>query len=380
MPQLSYREQSIKHNLTAEMQRITAEDKNIISLAVGEPDFTTPEPILNYAKQMLAKSTHYSSAEGLPALRQAIAQKLRKENKINANPNEIIVTSGSQEAIFLSLLATLDPGCEVLLPSPGYMLYAQPIKLVSAIPKYFPLIKCCNFEIDPKDIEKRITKKTRAIILTTPSNPTGSVISRKTLREIANIAIKNNLMVFSDEAYEKLVYGKEHISIASLPGMKNRTMTFQTFSKAYAMAGFRLGYVHAPKNFVKALTDSNEYVSICAPVISQYMGLKALSMSNKYVQQMCNKYNQRRKFIVKRLNEIGLQTCEPFGAFYTFSDISKFSKNSLQFTNHLLKKAKVAVMPGSEFGPFGEGHIRCTYSVSMSKIQTAMNRIEKCLK
>jgi len=380
MPQISYREQNIKHNLTAKMQRITAEDKSIISLAVGDPDFVTPEPILNYAKQMLAKSTHYSSAEGIPQLRHAIAQKLRKENKINANPDEIVVTTGSQEAIFLSLLATLDPKCEVLLPSPGYMLYEQPIRLVSAVPKYYPLKGGCDFEIETNDIQKRITKKTRAIILTTPSNPTGAVMSRKKLREIADIAIKNNLMVFSDEAYEKLVYGKEHVSIASLPGMKNRTMTFQTFSKAYAMAGFRIGYVHAPKNFVRALTESNEYVSLCAPVISQYMALKALSISDRYIKQMRNEYNRRRKFMVNRLNEIGLHTCEPFGAFYTFSDITKFSKNSLNFTKHILKKAKVSVMPGSEFGPFGEGHIRCTYSVSMSKIQTAMNRIEKCLK
>jgi len=356
-------------------------DKSIISLGPGEPDFITPKPLLDYGKKIIGKSTHYSEPQGLLELRKAIAKKVQKENKIKAGPDNVLVSCGSQEAIFSALLTTIDPTEQVILPTPGYLGYLPAIELVNGIPKYLKLEEKDKFEINPDNLKKSIDKKkTKVLIINSPSNPTGNVLSKKVLEEIADIAVDNNLYVFSDEAYEQLTYDRKHISMASLNGMKNHVVSFQTFSKSFAMCGFRLGYAVGPKKLIQEMTKVHHYVTLTAPHLSQLVGVKALSLSKKYVNSMKQRYRRRRDFIVKRLNELNLSTPTPEGAFYTFSNIQKFSKNSVRFSRLLMDKAKVAVIPGTEFGKYGEGFVRCSFATDYDLIDKAMNRIEKFLK
>ncbi len=386
MKHISERERDLPKAVIGKLLKIAAERKDIISLGPGEPDFNAPEPIVKEVQKVVRKYkknrvTHYSAPEGIPQLRKAIAKKLRKENKIKVDPENVLVSAGSQEALFAGLLSALDPTEEVLIQNPGYLGYLPAIELVSGVPRYVKLKEEENFEINPDEIKKNVTKKTRIIILNTPSNPTGTVIRKKVLEEIADIAVDKDLYIFSDEAYEKLVYGgKKHVSIGSLNGMKEYVVTFQSFSKSHAMCGFRLGYAAGPKDLIKAMGKAKHYVTLCPPHLSQYVGVKALSLSNKYVKKMLKEYKGRRDFIVKRLNEIGLTTTMPDGAFYTFSNISKYSKNSYKFANKLLKDTKVAVVPGTEFGKYGEGYIRCSYATDIHLIEKAMKRLEKFLK
>jgi len=385
MLKISKRERSMPVGVIGKLLKIAAEEPKVISLSAGEPDFITPYPILNKIPDLIKKRkknrvTKYTNVQGLLELREAITKKLKQENKIKTNPDEIFVGTGSEAAIFGAFLATLDPKSEVILPVPTYMSYEPAIKLLNAKPNYVKLKEKDNFQINPDDIKKKITKKNKVIILNTPSNPTGTVISKKILEEIADIAVDNDSYIFSDEAYEKLIYdGKKHHSIGSFNGMKKRVLTFQTFSKAYAMCGFRVGYVQGPKKLIKAITDSMTYVNVAGPTLSQHLAIEALKMRKWHVNRMVKKYDKRRKYIVKRLNEIGLRTHMPQGAFYAFSNIKDFSKDSLKFSNKLLKKAKVATVPGVEFGKAGEGYIRFSYAASKSSIRKAMNRIEKVL-
>ena len=378
---ISERESQLPDSIIGKLQEIAAEHKDIISLGIGEPDFLTPKPVLDYASKIIKKSTHYTAPKGIKELREAISKKLRKDNKIDANPDNVLVTCGSQEAIFMAILSSLDPSEQIIVPNPSYLGYIPAIELADAAPVYIKLEEEDNFEINPDRLKELIDKKkTKAIIINSPANPTGNVLSKKVLEKIADIAVENDLYIFSDEAYEKLIYEKKHISIGSLNGMEKYVATFQSFSKTYAMCGFRLGYIHGPNKLIEAMTKSSHYVTLCAPNISQLLGIKALSLPNKYTQDMVNEYNRRRKFIVKRLNEIGLRTGMPYGAFYTFSNITSSSKNSLKFSQDLLKKAKVAVVPGTEFGNHGEGYIRCSYATDIKLIAKAMDRIEKFVK
>ena len=378
---ISERESQLPDSIIGKLQEIAAERKDIISLGIGEPDFLTPKPVLDYASKIIKKSTHYTAPKGIKELREAISKKLRKDNKIDANPDNVLVTCGSQEAIFMAILSSLDPSEQIIVPNPSYLGYIPAIELADAAPVYIKLEEEDNFEINPDRLKELIDKKkTKAIIINSPANPTGNVLSKKVLEKIADIAVENDLYIFSDEAYEKLIYEKKHISIGSLNGMEKYVATFQSFSKTYAMCGFRLGYIHGPNKLIEAMTKSSHYVTLCAPNISQLLGIKALSLPNKYTQDMVNEYDRRRKFIVKRLNEIGLRTGMPYGAFYTFSNITSFSKNSLKFSQDLLKKAKVAVVPGTEFGNHGEGYIRCSYATDIKLIAKAMDRIEKFVK
>ena len=305
----------------------------------------------------------------------------QRENKIKANPDNVLVSCGSQEAIFSALLTTIDPTEQVVLPTPGYLGYLPAIGLVNGVPKYLKLEEKDKFEINPDNLKKSIDKKkTKVLIINSPSNPTGNVLSKKVLEEIADIAVDNNLYVFCDEAYEQLTYDRKHISMASLNGMKNHAISFQTFSKSFAMCGFRLGYAVGPKKLIQEMTKVHHYVTLTAPHLSQLIGVKALSLSKKYVNSMKQKYRRRRDFIVKRLNELDLSTPTPEGAFYTFSNIQKFSKNSVRFSRLLMDKAKVAVIPGTEFGKYGEGYVRCSFATDYDLIDKAMNRIGKFLK
>ena len=379
---ISEREKHLPNFTLPELLRIMHESRTVISMGAGEPDFSTPKPLLRYGASVIHKSTHYTPTQGIKELREAICKKLKKENKINATPENVIVTTGSQEAIFASLLTTTDPKDQVLIPNPGYLAYFPAIELSDGKPVSYKLEEKNNFQPDPDQIKKLANKKTKAIIINSPSNPTGQVYPRKLLEEIAGIAREKNLYIFSDEAYEKLIYDNEkHVSIASLNGMKDYVISLYTFSKSYAMCGFRLGYVVAPKKLSESIIESSHFLTISPPHISQLMAVKALSLPNRHINRMVRAYNRRRKYLVKRLNKINLITKEPKGAFYAFSNIKYITKkSSYQFSQDFLKKAKVAVVPGTEFGEYGEGYIRFSYATKLFLIKKALERIEKYLK
>ena len=383
MKEVSAREKSVPKGVIQKLLKIAAEKPEIISLGPGEPDFETPKPILRKVNGIIRnhkknRVTHYAAPHGLSELRDSLAKKLKKENGIKGG--DILVSTGSQSGLFSAFLSCLDPGDEVIVPNPGYMAYVPGIDLVNAKPVYVSCLEKDGFAIDPDKIKKKITRKTRVIMLNTPSNPTGTVLSKKLLEEIADIAVDKDLYVFSDEAYEKLVYDdNKHVSIGSFNGMRDYVVSFFTFSKSYAMCGFRLGYCHGPKDVIKAMGTSIHYMTISAPHISQRLGIEALKISDRYVNNMNKEYDKRRKYIVNRLNEMDLKTTMPGGTFYAFSNIKKYSNNSSKFADMLLKKAKVAVVPGTEFGRYGEGFVRFSYATDLKLIKKAMDRIEKVL-
>ena len=386
MKEVSERERFLPRTIIEKLTRIASESKETLSLSIGEPDFDMPRPLVRELKKIVRdyktnRLSHYTSGQGMPALREALAQKLRKENKIKTQSKNILVTAGSQQALFAGFLATLDPTEEVILSNPGYLGYIPAIELVNGVPTYVELKEEENFVLNPDLIKKAITRKSRVILLNTPSNPTGTILSKKILEEVADIAVDKDLYIFSDEAYEKLIYdGKKHISPASLNGMHDYVFTFHTFSKSYALCGFRLGYVAGPQTEIDALQKSAHYMSLCAPHVSQLLGLKALQMHPKYIEKMRREYDRRRMFLVKRLNGMGLHTPVPEGAFYAFANITSTKMKSLSFANQLLKQAKVAVVPGTEFGSAGEGYIRLSYATEFHRIEHAMDRFERFLK
>ncbi|MDI6721203.1 MAG: pyridoxal phosphate-dependent aminotransferase [Candidatus Aenigmarchaeota archaeon] len=377
MSHISERELQLPPALIEKLLKYLSEQKGIISLGPGEPDFPAPKPLVDYTKKIAGKCNHYSPPGGRKELKEAIVKKLRKENKIKCNEENIVVTSGSQEALLLAIAATHDATEQMIVPNPSFLAYIPTLEMMDAVPVLARLKEEDNFQINPDSLERLITKKTQSIIMNTPSNPTGMVMTRKILEEIADIAIEHDLYVFSDEAYEKLIYDGKHVSIGSLNGMHKHVISFFTFSKSYAMCGYRLGYCVAPKPIADAIKKMHVYTSICAPTISQMLGVKALSLQKKYMDGMAKEYKKRRDFIVKRLNEIGLATKMPGGAFYTFSSIQSYSKNSWKFALRLLKEQKVAVVPGTEFGPDGEGFIRCSYATKMPLIEKALRRMER---
>ncbi|MBL7170191.1 MAG: pyridoxal phosphate-dependent aminotransferase [Candidatus Aenigmarchaeota archaeon] len=367
----------------AKILKMAVEGKNVISLGPGEPDFTTPEHIRNAAIMAIDKGyTHYSPPAGRTETKQAIAKKLRKDNKINVSPDEIVVTCGSQEALFLATLSLIDPGEKMIVPNPGFLAFIPMVETLTGVPVSIPLREENGFEFDPEELEKLIDRRTRIILINSPSNPTGGILKRKTLEKLADIAIQHDLVIFSDEAYEKLLYdNKKHISIASLNGMKERVLTFQSFSKTYAMAGFRLGYVAGPKDLIQAMTRLHIYTTVCAPTVSQLAAIEALAGDQSCVREMRKEYDRRRKLITKRLGEIPKISClKPEGAFYAFPNITGLRMSSVQAANFFLKKAKVLVVPGTEFGKYGEGYVRMSYATGYEKIEEAMNRIERVVK
>ena len=374
MPHISERELELPDAVIGNLIRIAAEDKKIISLGPGEPDFPAPPAIAEYTKKIAGKASHYSPPGGRHDLKESIVKKLQKENRIRCSSENIVVTSGSQEALLLATACTLDVSEQMIIPNPSFLAYLPTIELFNAAPVFVKLAEEENFEINPDNVKKLIGKKTEAILINTPANPTGTVIRKKTLEELADIAVDHDLYIFSDEAYEKIIYDAKHISIGSLNGMEDYTVTFQTFSKTYAMCCYRLGYVCAPANLAEAMTKMHVYSTICAPTISQMLGVKALSLPDTYTKKMVREYRRRRDMLVSRLNEMGLSTVKPEGAFYTFSKIP--SKDSKKFAMNLLHKAHVAVVPGVEFGSFGEGYIRCSYATDYKLIEKAMDGME----
>ena len=354
----------------------------VISLGVGEPDYTTPWHIREAAIESIEKGqTMYTSNSGMPELRKELARYLKTENKVEYDPEtELLITVGVSEALDLTMRALLDPGDEVILPDPSFVAYSSCVILAGGKPVHIPTYEANNFEITAKDIEERLTKKTRAILIGYPSNPTGAVMSRKKLADIAALALKHDLTVISDEIYSKLIYGAEFTCFASLPGMKEHTVFLGGFSKAFAMTGWRVGYAAAPKEIIAAMTKIHQYTMMCVSTMSQMAALEALKGEQESITEMVEDYNRRRQVIVKGLRDIGLSCFEPKGAFYAFPSIRCTGMTSEEFAEKLLSEEKVAVVPGSAFGKCGEGYIRCCYATSLADIEEALKRMGRFVK
>lgn len=382
MVEISEREEDLPELEIEKLLEIAVEHKEIISLGPGEPDFPAAKEIVEYTKKIANKVNHYSPPGGRKELKEAIAKKLKKENRIDVDPNQIVVTCGSQEALMLAAASCLDVSEQILLPNPGFMGFLPTFELFNANPRFIELKEETGYSINPDQVRKAIDKKkTKVLLINSPANPTGNVLSREILEELADIAIEYNLTIFSDEAYEKIIYDQaKHISIGSLKGMSQHVATFQSFSKTAAMCGYRIGYMAAPHSLAEAVKKTHVFTTICAPTISQMLAVKALSMGDRYVKKMVKEYDRRRRLIVPRLNEMGISTPMPKGAFYAFGNISAFDNNSKKFCLRMIKKAKVAAVPGIDFGPAGEGHIRFSFATDYKLIEKALDRIEPFLR
>ena len=358
---------------------LIAATKGIISLGVGEPDFVTPSHIRQAAIESLNKGyTKYTSNAGIPELRQKLSQYLKDTYNLEYDPNgELLITVGVSEALDLAMRAILNPGDEVIMPDPSYVAYEPVVILPGGEPIKIPTNEENNFEVSPADIEARITDKTKAIFIGYPANPTGAVMPKDKLEQIAKIARRHQLLVISDEIYARLVYGVEHTCFATLPGMKESTIFLGGFSKAYAMTGWRVGYAAATREIIAAMTKIHQYTIMSAPTMGQVAAIEALKSGESSVVEMVEDYNRRRLFIVKGLCDIGLSCFEPRGAFYAFPSIKCTGMTSDEFTEKLLMEEKVAVVPGSAFGECGEGYIRCCYATSMANIEEALSRMKR---
>jgi len=354
----------------------------VISLGVGEPDFVTPWHICEAGIWALEKGdTAYTSNYGLIELREEIARYIENRYSLTYDPKtEILVTVGVSEGLDLSIRAITNPGDEIIIPEPTYVSYKACTQLAGGVDVSIPSSADKNFEMRSVEIEKRITKKTKAILLGYPNNPTGAIMERDELSKIAKLAIKNDLTVISDEVYERLTYGVEHASIVPLPGMRDRSILLGGFSKSYAMTGWRIGYAAANADMIESMMKIHQYTMLCASVIAQRAALEALRNGEPQVQEMLADYDKRRRVIVKGLNRIGLACFEPRGAFYAFPSIRKTGMSSDEFAEKLLREQKVVVIPGSAFGKCGEGHIRCCYATSMEEIEEALERMESFVK
>ena len=358
---------------------LLASMEGVISLGVGEPDFSTPWHISEAAISSLEKGyTMYTSNSGMPELRQELSRYLKDKYDVTYDPNgELLITVGVSEALDLAMRAIINPGDEVIMPDPCYVAYEPTVVLAGGEPVKVPTSQESNFEVDAADIEARITGKTRAILIGYPANPTGAVMSRDKLSQIAEVARRHQLMVVSDEIYARLVYGVEHTCFASLPGGKENSILLGGFSKAYAMTGWRIGYAAAPKDIIAAMTKIHQYTIMSAPTMAQVAAIEALRAGESSVTEMVEDYNRRRQVIVKGLNSIGLTCFEPRGAFYAFPSIKITGMTSEAFSEKLLIEEKVAVVPGLAFGQCGEGYVRCCYATSLADIEEALTRMKR---
>ena len=357
---------------------IVNEMKDGISLGVGEPDFDTPWHIRDEAIYSLEKGcTFYTSNAGLKELKIEIDRYLTRRYGISYNyDKEIIVTIGGSEAIDVAMRAMLDPGDEVLIPQPSYVSYLPCAVLANGVPVVIELKAENEFRLTAEELEAAITPKTKLLVLPFPNNPTGAVMEKKDLEAIAEVVQKHDLFVISDEIYSELTYLENHVSIASLPGMKERTVLINGFSKSYAMTGWRLGYACGPEVIIKQMTKIHQYAIMCAPTTSQYAAVDALRNGDEDVAKMREEYDGRRRYLMHRFKEMGLECFEPFGAFYVFPCIKEFGMTSEEFVTELLSSQKVAVVPGTAFGECGEGFVRISYAYSLENLKVAMDRIE----
>ena len=357
---------------------IVSEMKDAISLGVGEPDFDTPWHIRDEGIYALEKGkTFYTSNAGLKELREEICKYQKRHQNINYNPlSEVIVTVGGSEAIDIGLRAMINAGDEVIIPQPSYVSYEPCAILAGAKPVKIALKAENEFRLTPEELEAAITEKTKVLILPYPNNPTGAVMGREDLEKIADIIIKNDIYVMSDEIYGALTYNGEHVSIASLEGMKERTILIDGFSKAFAMTGWRLGYACGPEHIIKQRTKIHQFAIMCAPTTSQYAAVEALKNGEDDVKAMRQEYNQRRRYLMNAFKEMGLECFEPFGAFYVFPCIKEFGMTSEEFATKFLEEERVAAVPGSAFGDSGEGFLRISYAYSLENLKIAMERLK----
>ncbi|HTX79974.1 MAG TPA: aminotransferase class I/II-fold pyridoxal phosphate-dependent enzyme [Longilinea sp.] len=357
---------------------IAATMKEVISLGIGEPDFTTPGPILQAGIHSLQRGeTHYTSNSGVTEVRQALSEHLGALYGVHYDPAEIILTVGGSEALNLAAIALLDPGDEMIIPTPCFVTYQAAAIMAGGVAVEVPCRMENNFDVDSQDIAAAITPRTKAILLGFPNNPTGAVASRENLMEVAKLAEQHDLIVLSDEIYDRLVYGVKHVCFSSLPGMRERTILLGGFSKDYAMTGWRIGYAAGPKTLIDGLLRVHQYMVMSAPTMSQMAALEALQHGEPHVQEMVAEYDRRRRLIVDGLNHIGLPTFEPRGAFYAFPKISVTGLDDETFATRLLQEEHVAVVPGNAFGKGGEGFVRCSYATAYEKIEEALIRIER---
>ena len=356
---------------------IVQEMDDVISLSVGEPDFDTPWHIRDEGIYSLEKGrTFYTSNAGLKELKEEISLYLKRKQGVEYNPkDEMFVTVGGSEAIDVAMRAMLNPGEEVLIPQPSFVSYEPCAILANGVPVIIELKVENEFRLTAKELEEAITDKTKIVVLPFPNNPTGAIMEKKDLEEIAEVIIKHDLFVISDEIYSELTYKDKHVSIVEIPGMRERTILINGFSKAYAMTGWRLGYACGPKEIIAQMLKIHQFAIMCAPTTSQYAAVEALRNGDEDVEQMRESYNQRRRYLMHAFKEMGLECFEPFGAFYVFPCIKEFGLSSEEFATRFLKEEKVAIVPGTAFGDCGEGFLRISYASSLENLKIAMGRL-----
>jgi len=358
---------------------IAATMPDVISLGVGEPDFVTPAPILNAGIASLQRGeTAYTSNSGIAALREALSAHLSRRYGVEYDPeHELLITVGVSEALYLAVTAILDPGDEVIVPQPCFVSYVPEVIFAGGTAVTLPTNVHDGFQVTGAAIEARVTPRTKAILIGYPNNPTGAVLSRERMLEIAQAAQKHDLIVISDEIYDRLVYGVEHVCFAALPGMRARTILLGGFSKDYAMTGWRIGYVAAPAELLAAMRKVHQYTIMSAPTTGQHAALAALAQGEEHVQRMVAEYDRRRRLIVGGCNALGLDCFEPRGAFYAFPSVARTGMSDEEFAERLLLEEQVAVVPGNAFGEGGAGYVRMCYAQSYEKIEQALERIHR---
>lgn len=378
---LSKRVNGIAESATIKMgllaKQLQDEGKEVMNFSLGEPDFKTPGHICEAAKNALDLGyTHYTSSAGITELREEIAKKIQAENKVDVNADEVIATPGGKQAIYEVMMSVLDEGDEVLLLDPCWVSFEAAVKLSGGKPGW---VKKLEEEVKYEALESAASENTKMIVINSPNNPAGYVLSDRELNEIAEFATEHDLLVLSDEIYEKIIYERRHVSIASLDDMQERTIIVNGFSKTYAMTGWRIGYAIAPPEIMNGMLKIQQHSVSCAPSISQYAALTALRGSQECVDEMVKEFKRRRDVIVKRLNDVGLRCVNPEGAFYAFVNTSNHGNNDIEFTERLLKEAYIVVTPGSAFGLAGKDYVRFSFAASMENIVEGMGRIEKML-
>ena len=379
---LSERCEKLKPSGIRKFFDILDEVKGVISLTVGQPDFVTPWHIRERAIRSLEDGeTYYTSNDGILELRQEISGYLNRRFGLEYDARkEIIVTVGGSEAIDIAMRAVLDPGDEVIIPVPSFVCYGPIAELASAKPVFVNTFEKDKFKLTPESLRNAITSKTKLLVLPFPNNPTGAIMTESELTGIAEVIRDTNIIVLSDEIYAEMTYGRKHVSFASIPGMRERTITVNGFSKAYAMTGWRMGYAAAPHKITEQMHKIHQYAIMCAPTTSQYAAIEALKNGDNDIADMTAEYNRRRKLIVHGLRKIGLPCFEPEGAFYVYPNIGGFGMTSNEFCEKLLHEEKVAIVPGTAFGDCGEGFARISYAYSVNHINTALEKIDKFVK
>ena len=358
---------------------IVNEMEGAISLGVGEPDFDTPWHIREEGIYSLEKGrTFYTSNAGLKQLKDEICNYLKRRFEVTYDPDtEVMVTVGGSEAIDVAMRAMLNPGDEVLIPQPSYVSYLPCVTLADGVPVIIELEEKDQFKLTPEKLLEKITDKTKILVLPFPNNPTGAIMEKHELEEIAKIVIEKDLFVVTDEIYSELTYQRKHATIASFPGMKERTVLINGFSKSYAMTGWRLGYAAAPSLILKQMLKIHQYAIMCAPTTSQYAAVEAIKNGDSDIEEMKRSYNERRKYLLGEFRSLGMDCFEPYGAFYMFPCIKRFGMTSEEFATRLLREEKIAIVPGTAFGDCGEGYLRVSYAYSMEDLKRAIRRIRR---